>query len=86
MPTYIVYRQDPPLPTGRKLNRFMEYDRRGEYEEHSANLVALGHVVAATNAEAWEKAKRMTRKPVLEREMDDNDLWRFISVLTGVKQ
>ena len=66
MPTYIVYRQDIPLPTGRKINRFGEYDRRGEYDEHAANLVVLGHVSADTNAEAWEKAKRMTRKPVLE--------------------
>lgn len=66
MPTYIVYRQDSPLPTGRKLNKFGSYDANGEYEEHIANLVALGHVTAETNAEAWEKAKRMTRKPVLE--------------------
>ena len=66
MITYIVYRQDIPLPTGRKLNRHMEYDKRGEYDEHTANLVALGYVTAATNAEAWDKAHRMTRKPVLE--------------------
>jgi hypothetical protein len=66
MLTYIVYRQDIPLPTGRKLNRYMEYDKRGEYDEHEANLVALGHITAASNAEAWDKAHRMTRKPVLE--------------------
>ena len=66
MITYIVYRQDTPLPTGRKLNRHMEYDKRGEYDEHTANLVALGHVTAATNADAWDKAHKMTRKPVLE--------------------
>ena len=66
MITYIVYRQDIPLPTGRKLNRYMEYDTRGEYDEHEANLVALGHITAASNADAWDKAHRMTRKPVLE--------------------
>ena len=66
MITYIVYRQDPRIPTGRKLNRYMEYDTRGEYDEHEANLVALGHVTAASNADAWDKAHRMTRKPVLE--------------------
>ena len=66
MITYIVYRQDIPLPTGRKLNRYMEYDKRGEYDEHEANLVALGHITSASNAEAWDKAHRMTRKPVLE--------------------
>ena len=66
MITYIVYRQDPPIPTGRKLNRYMEYDTRGEYDEHKANLVALGHITADSNADAWDKAHRMTRKPVLE--------------------
>ena len=66
MITYIVYRQDIPLPTGRKLNRYMEYDKRGEYDEHAANMVALGHVTAASNDEAWKQAKRMTLKPVLE--------------------
>ena len=66
MITYIVYRQDTPLPTGRKLNRHMEYDKRGEYDEHTANLVALGHVTAACNDDAWMQAKRMTLKPVLE--------------------
>ena len=66
MLTYIVYRQDIPLPTGRKLNRHMEYDKRGDYDEHEANLVALGHVTAASNADAWDKAHKMTRKPVLE--------------------
>jgi hypothetical protein len=66
MPTYIVYRQDPPLPTGRKLNKFGSYDSAGEYDEHAANLVRLTAIEADTNAEAWEKAKRMTRKPVLE--------------------
>lgn len=66
MITYIVYRQDTPLPTGRKLNRYMEYDKRGEYDEHEANLVALGHVTAASNDDAWKKAKRLTLKPVLE--------------------
>jgi len=64
--TYIVYEQKPPIPNGRKVNKYGEYDRRGEYEDCDANLVALGHVVADSNAEAWRKAKLMTRKPVLE--------------------
>lgn len=63
---YIVYEQRTPIPTGRKLNRLMEYDKRGEYDEHAANLVPLGHVTAASNDDAWKQAKRMTRKPVLE--------------------
>ena len=66
MPVFIVYQQLVPLPTGRKLNRAMEYDKRGEYDEHAANLVALGHVTAACNDDAWKQAKRMTLKPVLE--------------------
>lgn len=66
MPVFIVYQQLVPLPTGRKLNRAMEYDKRGEYDEHAANLVALGHITADSNADAWDKAHRMTRKPVLE--------------------
>lgn len=66
MPIFIIYEQRIPLPTGRKLNRYMEYDKRGEYDEHAANLVALGHVTAASNADAWDKAHKMTRKPVLE--------------------
>ena len=66
MPTWIIYRQDPPLPTGRKLNRFGSYDASGEYDEHMANLVRLDAITAASNADAWEKAKRLTRKPVLE--------------------
>jgi hypothetical protein len=66
MTTYIVYRQDTPIPTGRKINKFGEFDKRGEYDEHSANLVALGHVTAASNDDAWKQAKRMTLKPVLE--------------------
>lgn len=66
MLTYIVYEQRTPIPTGRKLNRLMEYDKRGEYDEHAANLVPLGHVTAASNDDAWKQAKRMTRKPVLE--------------------
>ena len=66
MPIFIIYEQRIQLPTGRKLNRYMEYDTRGEYDEHTANLVALGHVTAATNDEAWKQAKRMTLKPVLE--------------------
>lgn len=66
MITYIVYEQRTPIPNGRRVNRFGEYDRRGEYEDSNANLVALGHVTADSNAEAWEKAKRMTRNPVLE--------------------
>ena len=66
MPVFIVYQQLVPLPTGRKLNRQMEYDKRGEYDEHAANMVALGHVTAASNDEAWKQAKRLTLKPVLE--------------------
>lgn len=66
MITYIVYEQKPPIPNGRKVNKFGEYDKRGEYEDCSANLVALGHVTAASNADAWKQAKRMTFKPVLE--------------------
>jgi len=66
MPVFIVYQQLVPLPTGRKLNRHMEYDKRGEYDEHAANLVALGHVTASSNDDAWKQAKRMTLKPVLE--------------------
>lgn len=66
MITFIVYEQRSPIPNGRKINKFGEYDGRGEYEDCDANLVALGHVSADSNAEAWEKAKRMTRKPVLE--------------------
>ena len=66
MPTWIIYRQDTPLPTGRKLNRFGSYDSAGEYDECAANMVAIGHVEADSNAEAWEKAKRMTRHPVIE--------------------
>lgn len=66
MITYIVYEQRPPILNGRKVNKWGEYDRHGEYEDSSANLVAIGHVVAATDTEAWSKAKRMTRKPVLE--------------------
>jgi len=64
--TYIVYEQRPPIPNGRKVNRVGQYDASGEYEDCSANLVAIGHVVADSNAEAWDKAHRMTRKPVLE--------------------
>jgi len=64
--TYIVYEQKPPIPNGRKINKFGEYDKRGEYDDCSANLVPIGHVSADSNAEAWEKAKRMTKKPVLE--------------------
>ena len=66
MNTYIVYEQRPPIPNGRKVNRVGQYDASGEYEDCSANLVAIGHVVADSNAEAWDKAHRMTRKPVLE--------------------
>lgn len=66
MITYIVYEQKPPIPNGRKINKFGEYDKRGEYDDCSANLVPIGHVSADSNAEAWEKAKRMTKKPVLE--------------------
>lgn len=66
MLTYIVYEQRQPIHTGRKLNRNMEYDLRGEYIDHAANLVPLGHVTAASNDDAWKQAKRMTRKPVLE--------------------
>ena len=66
MPIFIIYEQRIPLPTGRKLNRQMEYDWRGEYDEHAANLVALGHVTAASNDDAWKQAKRLTLKPVLE--------------------
>ena len=66
MPTYIVYEQKPPIPNGRKINKFGEYDKRGEFDDCSANLVPIGHVSADSNAEAWEKAKRMTKKPVLE--------------------
>ena len=66
MPIFIIYEQRIPLPTGRKLNRQMEYDKRGEYDEHAANMVALGHVTAASNDEAWKQAKRLTLKPVLE--------------------
>ena len=64
--TYIIYEQRPPIPNGRKVNRVGQYDASGEYEDCSANLVAIGHVVADSNAEAWRKAKLMTRKPVLE--------------------
>jgi len=64
--TYIVYEQKPPVPNGRRINRFGEYDKRGEFDDCSANLVPIGHVSADSNAEAWEKAKRMTKKPVLE--------------------
>ena len=66
MITYIVYRQDIPLPTGRKLDKHGRYSDGGEYDEHTANLVALGHITAATELEAWDKAHKMTRKPVLE--------------------
>ena len=66
MITYIVYRQDIPIPTGRKLDKHGRYSDSGEYDEHEANLVALGHVTAASNAGAWDKAHKMTRKPVLE--------------------
>lgn len=66
MITYIVYEQKPPIPNGRKINKFGEYDKRGEFDDCSANLVPIGHVSADSNAEAWEKAKRMTKKPVLE--------------------
>jgi len=66
MPTWIIYRQDTPLPTGRKLNRFGSYDSAGEYDECAANLVRLDEITAASNAAAWEKAKRMTRHPVIE--------------------
>ena len=66
MITYIVYRQDTPLPTGNRIDKFGRYSLTGEYEEHTANLVALGHITAATELEAWDKAHRMTRKPVLE--------------------
>jgi len=64
--TYIVYEQKPPVPNPRRINRFGEYDKRGEFDDCSANLVPIGHVSADSNAEAWEKAKRMTKKPVLE--------------------
>lgn len=66
MITYIVYRQDPPLPTGNRIDKFGRYSPSGEYEEHTANLVALGHITAANADDAWDKAHRMTRKPVLE--------------------
>ena len=66
MITYIVYRQDTPIPTGRKLDKHGRYSDSGEYDEHEANLVALGHVTAASNDDAWKKAKRLTLKPVLE--------------------
>ena len=53
MLTYIIYEQRPPIPNGRKINRVGQYDASGEYEDCSANLVALGHVVADSNADAW---------------------------------
>lgn len=64
--TYIVYRQDPPIATGRRMNWKMEYDRHGEIEEHTATLVAIGHVIAESEDEAWDKAHGMTRNPALE--------------------
>lgn len=66
MITYIVYEQRTPIPNGRKINKFGEYDRRGEYEDCDANLVALGHVVTYTHAKAWDVAKTMTKHPVME--------------------
>ena len=64
--TYIIYEQRPPIPNGRKVNRVGQYDASGEYEDCSANLVAIGHVTALSNDDAWAQAKRMIRKPVLE--------------------